>query len=294
MKNRLLHNKQKFHKIIRFFLIFWSFHIIYSCFFPIHLYSQNLDKSTKPFRFLTWPTQNSFIARPVSPEERISHLADAWYNGHLPTYTGKAMQIIQTKKNSIIDYKNMIDSATPECIEGDASFIEAEINRDKQLYIPILRQTHGNESYAELIFRSSTIQWKGTLGVVNQSITNAGKRQIAYWESHSSVPANWVAFYSADETLRHLLAGTIQVAAVPEGILETFLREQLRLSLLNQLARIRIPKPCPPPIIFLRKDLYSDLFIRTLVTETWLRNAFPNELTSTRSNVIDQPNETKP
>ncbi|HQH74538.1 MAG TPA: hypothetical protein PK360_20855, partial [bacterium] len=78
----------------------------------------------------------------------------------------------------------------------------------------------------------------------------------------------------AEEVLRHLFVGGVQAAAVPEGTIDAFLREHNRLDLLDRVIRVRVPKVDQYPVIYLRRDLYEAPRIRTLISETWLRDHF--------------------
>lgn len=230
------------------------------------------------FHFLVWPYPDSLITGATDPETQANRFSSAWYNGHLPTYTGKALQMILPKTDSIQTYLETIQSVSPECLEGDAHFIAQEVNADTLRYIPVLKQAQTQHGQAEIVFRSSPPSWAGPMGLIHQAFSNGGYRQILYWEAQRGTLASWVSFYSAEEALRHLLAGTVQAAALPEGMVESFLRQQDRMPLLAGLSRIPIPDSYSSPLIFIRSDLYHDLLTRTLVTETWLRNFFSEEL----------------
>jgi hypothetical protein len=201
-----------------------------------------------------------------------AELVNAWYKDHLPTYTGKALQIIEPPFDLYTEYQNLVRKESPACIEGDYGFVESVINQSEPVYIPIL-SVKSNQT-ASLVFRSPEPNWNGTLGVVHPQMSTSGRLQIDYWKKQINQEPNWVAFLSSQEALRHLLAGTVDVAAVTMGDLERFLRQKNRLDLLNQCTQLSIPSSTPNTFIFLRKDLYDNLLLRILITETWLRNNF--------------------
>lgn len=76
----------------------------------------------------------------------------------------------------------------------------------------------------------------------------------------------------------HLMVGSIQAAAVPQGALEVFLAANDRSELTENFYRITVPNPLPKTMIFLRQDWYSDPLKRTIISETWLRDALPSQL----------------
>ena len=227
------------------------------------------------FRFSVWPAVDSIITGASNPASMTTLLVDSWYKGHLPTYAGKTLQILLPESDSLKTYTQQIEANQPECIEGDSWFVEREINKQNRLYIPILMEKPSLLPKSLLIFRSKQNIWQGVLGVVHPSMSTGGKDQIEFWEKQNNRKPDWVAFYSAEETLRHLLIGSVESIAVPANALESFLAKENRLDLLQRLNIISLPETQSNVRIFLRKDLYDQLLFRTLIGETWLRNYFP-------------------
>lgn len=178
---------------------------------------------------------------------------------------------------SIQTYLQLIERLQPICIEGDPVFVERVINRQgQQPYLPILQSTSSQN--AELIFRTPSPNWHGTLGVIHPSYNPGGRLQMQRWQQeHGSLPETH-PFYSPEEVLMHLMVGSIQAAAVPQGALEEFLAANDRSELTENFYRITVPNPLPETMIFLRQDWFTDPFKRTIISETWLRDAYPSQL----------------
>lgn len=251
------------------------------CFCFVMLYSvssvlsQTESNSDTIFRMVVWPAADSVIFGATNPADITTLLVDTWYKGHLPTYTGKTIQILYPETDSLKNYIQQIERDRPECLEGDYWFVEREINKQARLYMPLLTEKTSPLLRGILVFRSKQNLWQGVLGIVHPSMSLGGKQQIENWEKQTGHLPNWVAFYSVSETLRHLLAGSVQSVAIPDNALESFLRKENRLDLLQRLEKVPLNEIQPSIRIYLRKDLYDQLLFRTLIAETWLRNYFP-------------------
>lgn len=234
---------------------------------------------TRPFQLLLWPGRASLVRTATSEEWIEKQLFNAWHAGNLLTYTGRTIRIIPMRGGSLDKYLRVVLNTRPECIEGDPGLIEQDVNQPERIYSPLL-QIHWKEGAyrpsmtGEILFLDRAESWQGTLGVVHPHYGIGGGFQIEYWKEHQGREPAWIALYSAEEVLRHLFVGGVQAAAVPEGTIDAFLREHNRLDLLDRVIRVRVPKVDQYPVIYLRRDLYEAPRIRTLISETWLRDHF--------------------
>ncbi len=276
---------------VRFLSDLMNLRNIYFCFLWLILINQtlaqqNIKAGWDQFEFLFWPEKGGLIESSTIPESVIQNLRNAWHESLLPVYTNKVIQFRKSESESLDWYRNVVENTQPACIEGDAWYIEQVINHkdgqafDRQ-YIPILRVKHPSENervklQAEIVFRNQSNLWTGILGVVHSDYSVGGKTQLEYWKRETGGEADMVAFHSSREVLRHLFAGTIDAAAVPKGELDSFLNELDNNMMLSQFIRISIPNSDSNTFIFLKKDLFTDAYIRTLISETWLRNNFPD------------------
>ncbi len=238
---------------------------------------------TRPFQVLLWPGRGSLIHTATSEEWVVKHLYDAWHEGNLLTYTGRTLRIITQAGGSLDKYLRIVLNSRPECIEGDPGLIEREINQSGRLYVPLLQVDWGKNArrpsmIGEILFLEHTESWKGTLGVIHPHYGIGGGIQLAYWKEQQGREPPWIALHSTEEVLRHLFVGSIQAAAVPEGAIDAFLRGHNRLDLLDRIIRVRVPTADSYPVIYLRQDLYENPRIRTLISETWLRDHFSSWL----------------
>lgn len=235
------------------------------------------------FLFAAWPL-GGFLAEPGAITSSHS-LETAWFDAHLPRFTGRSLRIRSSESDSLLEYRTWIAANEPECIEGDVDYIESVINSGASRYIPILEVRRSHESpalanEAEIIIRSDRSGIAGQYGVVSPYLRAGGGAQIEYWRIAGEEPLEVIFFESPRETLRHLLVGGIQAAGLPAGWFDRYLREKNRLDLLERFEHVTIPTSPPRVAIFLREDIFYDVFLRTLVAETWLRDLYPNELKS--------------
>ncbi len=250
--------------------------------------SQFLEKNDTPspgnkFLLLLWPEEGGMLQEASGQESLLNAFNNAWYDNHLPSYTGMSLEIHLPQSQSLYSFAHMIKNTWPECIEGDRWFIENEINQtqfpflDQRKYVPILMRSTQRYS-AELIFRSRATQWEGSLGVVHSDYEIGGKLQLEEWQSKSNSQNPWIAFHSTDEVLRQFFIGSCNAAAVPQGALERFLEKYNKEKFAQRLQRIELETQGFATTFFLRKDLYDDPLMRTLITESWLRNHFSGQL----------------
>ncbi len=282
MKNHSV-NRMKFrgnHSIFSLLII------LLSSFFSNSSFPQDISKTNHPeFHLVLWP--KCLIAAQTSPSYALSEslFESAWQENRMLTYLGQSLSIVSSKSSSFTDslekYLQSIQYTTPECIEGDRGFVEKVINQQEIRYLPIMEPSLDGVSAppplrGEIVFFDSNSVWIGRLGVVHPLYGVGGLYQIEYWKKETGKDPDIVTFYSPQETLRHLLIGSIQAAAIPEGVLENFLKEHHREDSIDRFVRIRIKEESPYPLVFLRKDLYGNPLTRTLICETWLRNGFPH------------------
>lgn len=240
------------------------------------------DSKDTVFSFLLWPDRGGLIDASTSYQTMSLQLKDRWHKALLPTYTGMTVEIHKSNSRSLKDFVHVVQNNKPEAIEGCAWFVEHEINQIKdgyirdRLYFPVLavRSKKLDDLHAMILFRSNSVRWKGTLGVVHPSYTLGGRLQLENWENKLNGPIDWVALNSTDEVLRQFFIGSIDAAAVPEGTLSDFLVNHGREDLRKHLESVMIEPSFNFTSIYLRKDIYNQAFIRTMVVENWLRNHF--------------------
>ncbi|MGC9328753.1 MAG: hypothetical protein ACP5I1_14050, partial [Candidatus Hinthialibacter sp.] len=197
------------------------------------------------------------------------------------------------QSDSLDAYLRKVIYLEPECIEGDFLFVTQEINQDEIRYYPLLEEitTQSDDQspiQGEIVFLDQNDLWQGKLGVVHPQYSVGGKYQIDYWKKETGKEPQTVTLYSPMEVLRHLFVGSIQAAAVPAGRLEFFLETYQRNDLMHQLIRIPVPETAKPPVIFLHRDYYANPLLRTLITETWLRDHFQNQVHSIPVTVLEK------
>lgn len=234
---------------------------------PVVVYSQ------PGFDFLFWNQSGSIIQSPsISVTQRME---EHWHDQLLPSILSVQVKFHTPKTIQI--YLQMIDRLQPVCIEGDPAFVELVVNQQRQLpYIPILECTEAQN--AEIIFRTTAPNWQGVLGVIHPSYNPGGRLQIQHWQQKNGSAPETHTFYSHQEVLMHLMVGSIQAAAVPQGALDTFIQSIHRHDLANEFYRVPIKNPLPATMLFLREDWYRNPIKRTVITETWLRDALPKQL----------------
>lgn len=233
------------------------------------------------FHLVLWPAVSGWLQEITEPENLVQRMQDAWYDGHLPTYTHMNLKVSVPGSDSLDWFTGLVRTLKPQSIEGDQVFIEREINQRERLYIPLLQRVSPNQErrlQGEILFRSPKTVWQGMLGVIHPAFNIGGDYQIQYWRKETGREPEVQTFYSSNEVLRHLLVGSIQAAASPQGALEDFLKESGRGDLAALFQRVTIPQEGALTHIYVREDVYNDLFLRTLVGETWLRDHFADEL----------------
>ncbi len=235
------------------------------------------------FDVFLWPERGGLIDWVTAPEILEERLAGSWFQALMQTYLHRDVQFHFPKDDTLDTYKELILSTKPSCVEGDPQFIEEEINRNQADgdYIPLLRvlleDKNPKPMRGMIVYPAKDEPWKGVLGVVHPSLYLSGGIQIEYWRKQTGGTVDWVSFYSTQELLFHLFAGTIQAAAVPEGILDQFLFDQGREDLISSVRRIPVPaKRNSYTVLFLHREIYNDPLQRVLISETWLRDHFPD------------------
>ncbi|MBZ0254720.1 hypothetical protein K8I31_01570, partial [bacterium] len=79
------------------------------------------------------------------------------------------------------------------------------------------------------------------------------------------------------EVLRHLFVGSIHAAATPAGYFDRILRDMGRTDLTERFQRERFPAETLR-VYWLRDDIYRNVFMRTIIVETWLRDRFADRI----------------
>ncbi len=238
------------------------------------------------FSFLLWPDRGGLIDASTRYQTMNLLLKNRWHKALFPTYTGMTVEIHKPNSRSLKDFVQVVQKNKPEAIEGCAWFIEHEINQTKngyfrdRLYYPVLtvRNNKLDDLHAMILFRSNSVRWKGTLGVVHPSYTLGGRLQLENWEHKVNGSVDWVALNSTGEVLRQFFIGSIDAAAVPEGSLNDFLANHGREDLRKHLKSVMIEPSFNFTSIYLRKDIYNQPFMRTMVVENWLRNHFADNV----------------
>lgn len=227
------------------------------------------------FQMALWPGPGGLMEA-SGAEEAAAGLESAWYAALMPTWLNRPPQIHAPANGSLERYLQTVEAYRPECIEGEAGFVErAAVRGGRMDYYPVL-ECAGEPLGAEIVFRQGAGPWTGTLGVVHPDYTPGGRAQIDHWRAAAGSEPAWVAYHSVREVLSHLFVGSIEAAAVPAGSLGAFLRERNRESLAPGLTRIVVPGAESRVGVYLRGDLYEKPLYRALVSETWLRGQFPS------------------
>ncbi len=256
------------------------------CFFLSGIVFSYSSEQDNQFQFVFWPGHGSLCETTNTGVSMPEQLQTAWHSSHLPTYLKKNLRIVIPENSSLKQYNTIVQTMQPACIEIEMAYLEEVVNRSayeqKTLtYLPILlvKKTtiDPDPIQAEILFRNRSMLRKGILGVVHPLYSIGGKTQLEYWQTQIGTTADMVAFYSPNEVLRHLFAGTIQAAAIPRQDIELFLQKAGKEKLPSSYQRIPVPDSISVLVIGLRADLFHDNFIRTLVSETWLRDHFPAE-----------------
>ena len=284
----LFDKKQKAQecKSIYRFNLFLLTAFITSIGFSQHAFTEERSKQINPsFHFLVWPQIGSLFQNPSETDFENGLLQSAWLDNHLPSYLGRPLNVLSQNTDSLKIYFQTIRYSQPECFEGNPGLIENEINGEDRRYLPILQCLADRTDSkmllrGEIVFTKKGDAWRGRMGVVHPSFDVGGAFQIEYWENETGNRPDVVTLYSPNEVLRHLIVGDINAAAVPVGALDLFLKEHGRDDLQDRFIRVRMPESGSSTVIFLRNDLYADPLVRTLVTETWLRNGMTNRVRS--------------
>ena len=238
----------------------------------------SLESSATEFHLVLWHESGGLVSGVTSADALDGPLRDRWFEALLPALLNRNLRIHFPVDDSFERYVSLVQSLRPHALEGEACFVEHVFNSASEPeYLPILEcQTDESETrYGEIIFRTNPPDWLGTLGVVHPWYELGGRAQIEYWQAHTGRIPNWVAYQSSREVLFHLFVGSIEAAAVPAQALETFLKERGRENLEEHVGRVRVPQAEGPIGIYLRQDWYENLLYRTLISETWLRDTFP-------------------
>jgi hypothetical protein len=268
----------------RFFLVavMASTLVVWDCTSVFSRQSSEDRSAAKTFHFLLWQGPASFNKSSTSAINDKLPLENAWHDGRLLSYTGQEIRILSPKLD-LEKYLRIVLNSQPECIEGDPGLIERVVNRQIREYIPVLEvNSQANQQSSalqgEIIFLEQSELWRGRLGVVHPEYDIGGRSQIEYWADKTGQTPQTITLYSPQEALRHLFVGSIEAAAISRGVLESFLHKYKKTGLLDKIIRVQMPHKGRNSVIFLRKDIYNNPLMRTLISETWLRDHFPDKL----------------
>ncbi|MDP8246147.1 MAG: hypothetical protein P9L94_18840 [Candidatus Hinthialibacter antarcticus] len=232
--------------------------------------AQELDQ----WLLLRWPLRE---ATSIGEEIATADFENAWHENRIYRHVQKPLHIIEPSSDSLAEYLDQLRDFQPQCVEADWEFAQAHLNSADVMYVPVLRFRRPFQIQAELIRELSGSPATNLLGVVSPDFSIGGGIQIARMQEQGGPDIQWHSFASPRETLRQLFVGAIHAAAVPEGYYDLLLREMGRTDLTDRFERERFPAETLR-VYWLREDVYRDLFLRTIITETWLRDRFASRL----------------
>lgn len=220
--------------------------------------------------FLRWPLRE---APGVEKELAAADLENAWHENRIYRHVQKTLRIIEPTTDSLTEFLDLLRIHKPQCVEADWEFAKNRLNTQGVAYVPTLRFRHAFQIQAELVREPSASSATDWLGVVSPEFSMGGGAQIAHIQELRGADVPWHSFGSPRETLRQLFVGAVNAAAVPAGYYDLFLREMGRTDLTDRFQRERFPTETLR-VYWLREDVYRNLFLRTVITETWLRDRF--------------------
>ena len=257
---RLLHGQ-----FIQFFILT----ILYGLTSAAPIYSQEQGE----WLLLRWPLRNIENESEIMTDEFES----AWHENRIYRHLQKELRIIDSSQDSLSEFLNQLQSQNPQCVEADWDFAKKNLTNDRFAYIPILQFHKPFSTEAELIWDSSVSGPFDFIGVVSPDLSIGGGIQISRMKEKHGGEIQWHAFSSPREVLRQLLVGSIHAAATPAGYFDDMLRDIGRTDIVDRFQRERFPAETLR-VYWLREDIYQDVFIRTVIVETWLRDRFADRL----------------
>lgn len=234
---------------------------------PIHAQEQG------EWLFLRWPLRNM----ENGPEIATDEFESAWHENRIYRHLQKELNIIDSYGDSLAEFRNQLQGQNPQCVEADWDFAKRHLATDDFAYIPVLQFHKPFTTEAELIWDSSVSQPIDLLGVVSPDLSMGGGIQIAHMKEKNGGEIQWHAFFSPGEVLRHLFVGSIHAAATPSGYFDRVLRDMGRTDLTERFQRERFPAETLR-VYWLREDIYRNVFKRTVIVETWLRDRFADRI----------------
>lgn len=234
---------------------------------PIHAQEQN------EWLLLRWPLRNIGNDSEIATEE----FDNAWHENRIYRHLQKELKIIDSTGDSLTEFLNQLQSQNPQCVEADWDFAQKNLLTDNFNYVPVLQFHKPFATDAELIWDSSVTGPIDLLGVVSPDLTTGGGIQIARMKEKNGGEMQWHAFSSPGEVIRQLFVGSIHAAATPAGYFDHSLRDMGRTDLTGRFQRERFPTETLR-VYWLREDIYRNVFMRTVIVETWLRDRFADRI----------------
>ncbi len=238
-----------------------------------------ISQQTEQWELLRWPLRETTLELDLPS----SDLEDAWHENRIYRHVQKDLLILEPKSDSLLEFLHLLTEHQPECVEADLSFGYAHLNPISIQYEPVLQFREPFSAQAELIVSSAGLSNENLLGVVSPDLVNGGGMQLNQLTDEGVADIEWKAFYSPRETIRQLLVGTINAAAVPEGYYELLLNELGRSTIIGRFHREKYDTQSMR-VYWLRRDVYDNVFLRTVIIETWLRDRFVETLKRVQPN----------
>ncbi|MBI1386843.1 MAG: hypothetical protein GC154_00155 [bacterium] len=238
-------------------------------------WGQSIPDEDEAFTLIRWPLE-VWLDTGAAPE--TDQLENAWRDGRLASFLGRGVHVVETKPGALDEYYEMIRVQRPECIECELSRDALDGHDVLDEYIAVVEYQPGGILDGELIVRDGASEPPSPIAAASMKLESCGASQERWVNEKYSRDADWAMFDTPLEAMRHLIVGDASAAAAPAGSFAWFLDGMGRSDLLSRFQVIRTPSTGRGVGILLRGDLYKDPFIRTLITETWLRDGFSEKL----------------
>lgn len=229
------------------------------------------DRSS--FSAITWPFEESAFQISQDGESVLSLLESQWLEDPVFRLMGGRMEVVDSSGWSLETFTGWVARNHPVLIEGELPFVDATLAGDGS-YRPVLYHTPPHTRQAALIERTDTIPLR--VGVVSIHTETGGRAQLRHWlDTYGKAPPLAVLGAPA-EVIRHLLVGSISHAAVPLQTLSHYLDAAGRSDLLSAFRQVELPTRPTTVAVYLREDIFTTTWKRTLIQETWLRSTAPD------------------
>lgn len=240
--------------------------------FPANLLAQTVSSdSGAEFDVLLWP----FSGGDEFNELTLSELEGAWFQSLIPRYIERELAIISPAQGDMGEYERTLVERSPCLVEAERDYALARGWLADNKYVLTLSYKAMPERSCLLIQASDPVRPIEMVGGIHyHAMIEILEREPERISSEAAL----FTFATPLEALLQLIVGAIDAALIPDGDLPFHELSIDRETFESHFSAREITLSPSIRGLWMKKELYDDLFVRTVILETWLRDRFADRL----------------